>query len=284
MIRLLFTGTKTLIVMKRFSCFSFMIMLAFFSGMASNDNPAGGSSPSFQAPVYGPGEELMYSLNYGFIKGGEANILVKDTLLNGQRVHHVIARGKTVGLADAIYKVRDRYESFIHPETDLPVKSVRSIREGSYRYYNEVEFERQHVDSAKIISQKSGDHWVPENIQDILSAFYFARKYKFNDNLREGEMIEIMTYFSDELFPLRIRYKGIETIDTSLGKLECYKFVPVTEVGRAFKNEDDMQVWISRDKNRVPVRIRFQLRVGAFTCNLEQFRGLQNPFSSLRME
>jgi hypothetical protein len=93
-----------------------------------------------------------------------------------------------------------------------------------------------------------------------------------------------MTYFSDELFPLRIRYMGIDVINTPLGKLECYLFSPVTEVGRAFKTEDDMQVWISRDKNRVPVRIRFQLRVGAFTCNLEQFRGLQEPFSSFVVE
>ncbi|MFW6043630.1 MAG: DUF3108 domain-containing protein, partial [Marinilabiliaceae bacterium] len=67
---------------------------------------------------------------------------------------------------------------------------------------------------------------------------------------------------------------------TPLGKLECYLFVPVTEVGRAFKNEDDMQVWISRDRNKVPVKIRFKLRVGSFTCNLEKFRGLHNPFSS----
>jgi hypothetical protein len=271
--------------MKIFLLYSILLFTTMPQWLTAGETPAeGSSSPSFQSPVYGPGEELMYSLNYGFIQGGEANLLVKDTLLNGQKVHHVIARGKTIGLADAIYKVRDRYESFIHPETDLPVKSVRSIREGSYRYYNEVEYEHQHVDSVKIISQKSGNHWGPENIQDILSAFYFARKHKFNDNLRKGDMIEIMTYFSDELFPLRIRYKGIETIDTPLGKLECYKFVPVTEVGRAFKNEDDMQVWISRDKNRVPVRIRFELRVGAFTCNLEQFRGLQNPFSSFRME
>ncbi len=229
---------------------------------------------------YSPGEELMYSLKYGFIRGGEARLIIKDTVLSGQKLNHIIASGKTVGVADAIYKVRDQYESFINPETDLPVKSVRNIREGSYRYYNEVMFDHAHKDSARIVSQKSGELWVPENIHDILSAFYYARKYDFNDSLEEGDIIEIMTYFADELFPLRIRYRGIEKIETALGKLECYLFSPVTEVGRAFKSEDDMQVWISRDKNRVPVRIRFQLRVGAFTCNLEQFRGLKNPFSS----
>jgi hypothetical protein len=276
---------KTVIVMKNFIFISALIWLTLSGVSAINKYPpANGRGFSGNPAVYQGGEELMYSLKYGFIKGGEANLTVKDTVFKGERVHHVIASGKTVGLADAIYKVRDRYESFIHPQTDLPVKSVRSIREGSYRYYNEVEYEHHHADSALVLSQKSGKHWVPENIQDILSAFYFARKHKFNDDLRKGEMIEIMTWFSDELFPLRIRYKGLETIDTPLGKLECYKFVPVTEVGRAFKNEDDMEVWISRDQNRVPVRIRFELRVGAFTCNLEQFRGLENPFSSFHLD
>lgn len=256
-----------------------------FRADATSGNSVSTSSETYaQHRIYGVGEELRYSLNYGFIKGGEANLMVKDTTLNGETLHHIIARGRTVGLADAIYKVRDRYESFIDPQTDLPVKSIRSIREGSYRYYNEVYYNHNYPDSAKIKSQKSGEKWVPENIQDILSAFYYARKHKFNENLKEGDLIEIMTYFADELFPLRIRYKGTEIIDTPLGNLECYKFVPVTEVGRAFKNEDDMQVWISRDKNRVPVKIRFQLRVGAFTCNLEQFRGLQNPFSSFRID
>ena len=262
-------------MVNRIFIFILLVVNGSYSSFAVN-----GSSSDNPKTVYAPGEELKYSLKYGFIKGGEARLTVNDTMLSGQQLNHVIASGKTVGLADAIYKVRDRYESFIDPRTDLPVKAIRSIREGSYSYYNEVLFEHHHQDSAKVKSQKSGEHWVPENIQDILSAFYFARKHKFNDDLQEGEMIEIMTYFADELFPLRIRYRGTEVIDTPLGKLECYLFSPVTEVGRAFKTEDDMQVWISRDKNRVPVRIRFQLRVGAFTCNLEQFRGLKNPFSS----
>ena len=264
---------------------AFYLIILISSFIAANFANAGnGEFSSYRAhspgTVYQPGEELIYSLKYGFIKGGEAKLLVRDTVLAGKDLHHVVATGKTVGMADVIYKVRDTYESFIDPETDLPFKAIRNIREGSYRYYNEVLFEHEHADSAKVKSKKSGEHWVPENIQDILSAFYYARKHKFNDDLEKGDMIEIMTYFSDELFPLRIRYRGIEAIDTPLGKLECYLFVPVTEVGRAFKNEDDMQVWISRDRNKVPVKIRFKLRVGAFTCNLEKFRGLPNPFSS----
>ncbi len=258
------------------------ILIAFFATLFLSYVRAGTPPDrNFQKTVsYAPGEELVYSLNFGIFKGGEGRLLVKDTVLFGNKVHHIIATGYTVGLADALYRIRDRYESFVDPQTDLPVKSIRSIREGRYRYYNEVVFEHQD-DSAKVFSQRSGKHWVPANIQDILSAFYFARQHIFNDQMQEGEIIEIMTYFSDELFPLRIRYRGTEIIQTIFGKMECYLFSPVTEVGRAFKTEDDMQVWITRDDNRLPVRIRFNLKVGSFVANMDRFRGLKNPFSSV---
>ncbi|WP_052345490.1 DUF3108 domain-containing protein [Alkaliflexus imshenetskii] len=230
--------------------------------------------------AYGPGEELHYVMNYGFITGGRGVLSVRDTVLNGKKLHHLVGSAHTVGLADRVFKIRNVYESFVDPKTDYPVKSIRNISEGRYRYYNEVLFNHG-PDSTFINSQRSGQKYVKADIYDIVAAFYLARKKYFNDNMKEGEVIEIMTYFSDEEFPLRIRYRGIETINTKFGRLECYKFSPVTEVGRAFKTEDDMHVWITRDANRIPIRIRFNLVVGSFTCDLEEFRGLRNPFSSL---
>lgn len=229
--------------------------------------------------AYQGGERLVFSLNYGIVTGGKCFLTVEDAVVNNTKVHHVVGKGETVGFADVLYKIRDRYESYIDVKTNEPVKAVRSIREGRYRYYNEVEYNR---DSAQVNSKKSGVHNVQEGILDILSAFYFARNHKFNDNLVVGEVIEFMTYFSDENFPLRIRYRGTETIKTDFGKIECYKFSPVTEVGRAFKTEDDMQVWISRDGNRLPMKVKFDLAVGSFTCVLEEFKGLKHPFSSIR--
>jgi len=235
--------------------------------------------PLTQHQAYQDGERLVFNLKFGIVTGGRATLSVKDSIFNNTKVHHVIGKGSTVGVADVLYKIRDRYESFINTQTNEPVKAVRSIREGRYRYYNEVEYLR---DSSQVLSKKSGKHQVQEGILDILSAFYFARNHKFNEALEVGEVIEFMTYFSDENFPLRIRYRGTEVIKTNFGKIECYKFSPVTEVGRAFKTEDDMHVWISRDKNRIPIKVRFDLAVGSFTCNLEEFKGLKHPFSSVR--
>jgi len=229
--------------------------------------------------AFGAGEELHYGMTYGFFRGGEGVLSVKDTLFEGRKVYHMVGRAKTSGLADKIFSVRDVYESFYDPYTQLPVKSIRNISEGRYRWYNESIF-KHGEDSTYVISQRSGEKYVVANIYDIVSAFYISREKYFNDNMKKGQLIELMTYFADEQFPLRIRYMGLETITTNFGKLECYKFSPVTEVGRSFNTEDDMHIWITRDANRVPVRIRFNLKVGSFVCDLEQFKGLKNPFTS----
>ena len=95
-------------------------------------------------------------------------------------------------------------------------------------------------------------------------------------------MIEIPTYFCDELFPLRIRYVGKETIKTKLGKINCYKFNPVTEIGRLFKTEEDMSVWFTRDDNFLPVKIRFDIFVGSVQVDMINYNGLSHEFKSLK--
>jgi len=232
---------------------------------------------------YQPGERLSYLIHYGFIKGGTALLYMESDTVSGKDVNHLVISGWTTGLADALFKVRDTYESYIDPETDLPIKAIRDIREGRYKRYNEVTFDREsRADSTILHSQASGMAVVQKDIHDILSAFFYFRKYYLPYKLEKGEIIEINTYFTDELFPLRIRYMGKETIRTKLGKVQCYKFNPVTEVGRLFKTEDDMTIWFTRDDNFLPIKIRFKLFVGAIKIDLIAHTGLRHEFKSLR--
>lgn len=226
------------------------------------------------------GEDLEYSISYGFLNAGVANMSYKIDTATG--MYFINMTGRTIGVANAIYKILDIYDCYVDPETNLPVKAVRNVREGSYREYNEVIFDHHSwPDSTIAISQKSGLHILPKNILDILTAFYYLRTEYISKGLEVGEMVEIKTYFTDELWDFRVRYAGKEKIKTQFGKINCLKFNPVTEVGRAFKTNDDMTLWISDDKNLIPIRVRVDLRVGKFRINLEKYRGLNNEFSSL---
>jgi hypothetical protein len=227
--------------------------------------------------AYQQGESINFVMYYGFINGGTVNGKVTKEVLEGKEVFHASVTAKTTGLADVIFKVKDIYDSYLDQVTGLPFKSVRNIHEGSYKYYNEVLFDRT---NNVVNSQRSGMHKVPENIHDIVSCLYYFRRLDFT-KYKEGDIINIQTYFGDEIFPVNLRYRGKETIKTGIGKIPCLKFAPVTEVGRVFATEDDMLIWISDDANHVPIRIRLEMKVGSVKCDLTDYTGLKTSLRKL---
>lgn len=233
-----------------------------------------------QHSAYQAGERIDYAIHYGLIQGGVASLELKTDTFRGKTVLHSILIGRTTGVADAIFRVKDIYESYFDPRTGLPVFSIRNIREGRYTKYNEVIFDHTtRTDSAILTSDLTGIHITEPGIHDILSCFYFFRNHHLPryDTLKRGDMITIMTWFTDELYPIKLRFIGVEEIKTKIGRIRCLKFNPVTETGRLFKTEDDVSFWFTADKNFLPVRIRFDIFVGAFVAEVVRYQGIKYP-------
>ena len=253
--------------MKRFFCITGIVLLVSTYTIG-------------QTPSYKVGEKVTYNIQYGIITAGTAILDLSSDTLNGKEVFHSKLSSRTTGLADALFRVLDIYESFIDPVTELPVKSIRNIHEGRYKKYNVVLFDHKtRADSSILNSDLTGIHIAPPQIHDILSCFYFFRNHilPVDTNLKKGELTTIITWFCDELYPIRLKYVGMDEVKTKVGKIMCYKFNPVTEKGRLFKTEEDVSFWFSADKNFLPVKIRFDIFVGAFTCEIMSYEGLVYP-------
>ena len=222
--------------------------------------------------VYSPDETLKFQMYYGIVNAGEVIMSLEPSWFEGQRVLHAIATGYTTGLADRLFRIYDVYESFMDPKTGLPVKAIRNISEGSYRYYNEVLY---HRDSNTVTSQLSGLHEVPPGIMDMVSAIYKFRDQLDTSTLRPGDVFEIQTFFSDEIYPVIIRYRGTETIRTRKGRFHALKFSPVAEPGRVFTSRDDITLWLSNDRNRVPLRVSLNMVLGSIRADLVEVSGLR---------
>jgi hypothetical protein len=236
-----------------------------------------------QAVSYKVGEKVTYIVQYGIITAGTGSLELDSETFNGKEVWHSKFSAGTTGIAEAIFKVLDIYESYIDPVTELPVKSIRNIREGRYRKYNVVMFDHKtRADSSILTSDLTGIHITPPKIHDILSCFYYFRNHilPVDSNLKKGEIITIITWFCDELYPIRLRYIGTDEVKTKAGKIKCYKFNPVTETGRLFKTEEDVSFWFSADKNFLPVKVRFDIFVGSFTCEIMSYEGLVYPLET----
>lgn len=219
------------------------------------------------------GENLTYQIRYGFVVGGITTLSLSEALYKKKLVFHALAIGQTTGIANTIYGVKDTYESWFDKETNLPYKQVRNIKEGHYSLYNEVTYDRK---NNTVQSKLSGEHKVPEKILDLCSTFYYLRRVDFS-KVNEGDVIFVNLYFSDEIFPFRLRYLGKETIRTKFGKISCLKISPVVEVGRMFKTQDDMTIWFTDDDNCLPVLVRMDIRiVGAVFLKLIKYENTAN--------
>lgn len=235
---------------------------------------------SGQEKAFLPGEKVNFEIHYGVIQGGVVSLELRTDTFRGKEVLHAVLLGRTTGMADAVFRVKDIYESYFEPTTGLPVFSIRNIREGRYTKYNEVIFDHySRLDSAVLTSDLTGVHVTEKGIHDILSCFYYMRDNHLpnHENLKKGDIITINTWFADEYYPVIMRYMGTEEIRTKVGRIKCLKFNPVTEVGRLFKTQDDVTFWFTADRNHLPVRIRFNIFVGAFVAEIVNFEGLKYP-------
>jgi hypothetical protein len=213
-------------------------------------------------------------VKFGPIVGGNATLILKQEYLNNKLVFHARGEARTVGLAEKLYSVKDIFESFFDLQTLLPYKAVRDVKEGNYRKHEEAIF--NHSGNTVYCTRKDTTLTIPQNTLDMMSLLYYIRSIDLY-NMKNGDVLRIITFFDEELFPFDIRFKGTEVIKTKYGKIRCYRFDPVVEPGRMFESEDDMTIWISADRNLIPVKVKFNLVVGSLRMELSQYSNLKYP-------
>jgi hypothetical protein len=110
----------------------------------------------------------------------------------------------------------------------------------------------------------------------MISGFFYARTLNLGA-ANMNQLFTVPTIVDGEMFNLQIKFKGRETVKTAFGKIKCLKFVPVLQKGRIFKHEEDLVVWLTDDKNHIPVKAKADILFGAIKLELINFSGLMNP-------
>lgn len=224
------------------------------------------------------GEIISYNVHYGFIDAGLAVIQVKEEnkLIAGRSTYHIIGTGVSTGSFDWFFKVRDQFETYIDEDALIPWIFIRRTNEGGYIISQNYVFNHY----KKTVDADGTNYTIPENCQDMLSAFYAARNLDFS-NAKKGDVFSLNSFLDKEIWPVKIKFIGKETIKIGLGKFRCMKFHPVVQKGRVFKSEDDLTVWITDDKNKIPVRAQAKILVGSIKMDLNSYSGLANPISKI---
>lgn len=262
--------------MKR-AILSFSVLLCSLLGWSQNS--ATDTLRNIHQNAFKAGERLEYVLHYGLLNAGEAILEVYPTpkTLYGRELLHVVGIGKSTGAFNWFYKVRDRYESFIDKDGVFPWIFVRRVNEGGYKINQDYRFYQQ---KKQVDDTKGNTYDMPEYVQDMLSAFYFARTMNF-DTAKAGDIFTVPSIVDGEYYPLKIKYQGKGTLEARSGDYRCLKFSPVVQTGKIFKDENDLRVWISDDPNKIPVMVEADILVGSIKMELTKYKGLAHPISKI---
>jgi hypothetical protein len=225
------------------------------------------------------GEWLRFKVKYGVFNASIATMQLTEEMYKGEKVFHAVGKGATTGLARVFFRVDDIYESYFGVKDGRPRVFVRNIHEGSYTKHLKMFF--NYADNkVKIDNIENGNTTEIDfkpGLQDVISAFYALRHHPEVDNLKVGGQIALdMIFDDDEIYKFKLKFLGKEKVKTHFGTVNTLKFCPLVQDGRVFKEQESITMWITDDKNKVPVKLKASLRVGSLVAELDGFNLLKN--------
>ncbi len=230
--------------------------------------------------AYKAGEWLRFRISYSnFLNAGNATMQIKEASNNGKKAYHILGKGKTTGVISWFFKVRDDYQSYFYKDNVQPYRFIRKINEGGYKKNKEVLFNHE-TRNATVMDYKKNttkNFTINSGVQDMVSTLYYLRN-KDLSNMKIGDEIVLSMFFDETTYGFKMRYLGKETIKTKFGKVKSLKFRPLVEAGRVFKEKESLTVWVTADKNKIPLRIKASLAIGSLRADLDAYKGLANSF------
>jgi hypothetical protein len=217
---------------------------------------------------FSPGERLTFQVKWGFIPAGEGilEVLPIETV-NGKKAYHFLMTTKTYPFIDLFYKVHDTIDSY----TDIGMthsilyknrtqgKSKRDVivnfdwEKGKAQYTN---FGKKR----KPIPIKPGSF-------DPLSVFY---AFRFHD-LRENTEIHAPVTDGKRCVIGRAKIIRRETVKVASGTYETFLAEPeLRHIRGVFEKSKHakLQIWVTADNYRMPVKIKSKVYVGSFIAEL----------------
>lgn len=239
-----------------------------------------GSSPCVNAsekdfPFY-PGEKLTFLLKWTIIPAGESvlEVLPMETI-NGVKAYHFLLTAKSNAFIDTFYKVRDKIDAYANTEMTHSMLYKKKQNEGSTHRDIVVNFDWQ---NNKAQYTNFTDKQPPIDIQsgsfDPLSAFYFVRLFDF----QEKSKVERPVTDGKKCVIGKLSVIKRETLKLKSGTYDTYLIEPEIEhIGGVFEKSKDakIQLWVTADKRRIPVKIKSKVAVGSFVGELVSATGLK---------
>ncbi len=260
---------------KKILIFYFLI---FFTVFAEDKDKKNDEFRTVQNNAFKVGEKLTFAIKYGFVTAGVAVMQIPDIKkISGREAYQVKFQVNSVPSFDWIFKVRDRYETYIDTQGIFPWRFEQHVREGGYSRDFSAFFD-QRRGKAKTTE---GEYNIPKYVNDIMSAFYYARTLDYS-KMKINDKINLQNFYKDKVYNLDVVYRGKETVEVPAGTFNCIIVEPLVQEGGLFKSEGSILVWLTDDSLKVPVKVVTKVVIGSINAELTNYQGLAGNIATVK--
>ena len=216
------------------------------------------------APVpFAVGEELVFKASFGGISAGTARMRVEGIeLVRGRPAYHIVF---SIDGGVPLFRVRDRYESWIDVETLASLRHHQNISEGRYKRTT-----RYEIYPEAALYQKN-DNPMQKSVSNPLddgSFIYAARAAA----VRVGETRRDDRYFRPDRNPVVLTGLRHEQVKVGAGTFAATVVRPSIKTSGIFSEDGDAQVWFSNDAYRYPVQVKSKFSKFSLTLSLHSVK------------
>lgn len=234
------------------------------------------------------GEKLDYIVYYNYknlwVPAGDASFEVHDTTIRSKQYLHLLSYGSTHKKFDWFFKVRDKYQSIVNPETLEPIRFIRDVEEGSYELHRDYVFNQAEEEAYAFTTKSSGVQVDTVELEacvwDVITAIFYTRTIDFA-SYNVGDEIPIKLVMDKQIYHTELIYSG-ETTYTAPDDTEynCLKFGLRLIEGTLFKAGSEMEVIVTNDENKIPLYVESEILVGSIKVYLVNMENIKYELTS----
>ena len=217
------------------------------------------SGPPMATVPFSVGEELVFHAKFGVLPAGTARMRVEgiDTV-RGRSAYHVVF---TVDGGVPLFRVHDRYDSWIDVETLSSLRHKQQISEGRYTRNTTYEIMPERAEYQK--NDEPPQASVANPLDD--GSFIYAVRAAA---IRVGETRRDDRYFVPDRNPVVLTGIREDTVTVGAGTFATIVVRPTIKTGGIFSENGEAQVWFTTDDRRLPVLLKTKFSRFSLTLSL----------------
>ena len=263
-------------------CLLLAVVMFFALQPVVAQNPVLKTAAAFKA-----GETLKCNLYFNWkfvwVRAGDASLIIRDTVFNGQKAMAMSLLSSTNSRADKFFKMRDTLTTVFTPDM-RPIYYHKASFEGKRYYLNQVWYDYSNPDSIKIAQSyrrdqepvKTRTDYSATPVYDMMSLLAYARTIDFS-SMKVGQRLSFPVATGKRIEPQYLVYRGKTVMENDKDiKFNCFT-VSLVKMDSKGRERSIINFHVTDDRNKLPILLDLTLNFGSAKAKLSSYQGLLYP-------